>query len=99
MVRQRWRNPEGDLSADFEDNRDVRYVALGWPQDATEFITVFQGRLRTSRGRFGVALAEAETGGVAIVKKHGEPGIRISPRGKQDELASLVAVKTEIECR
>ncbi|MET9387019.1 Tn3 family transposase [Streptomyces sp. NPDC002928] len=30
----RWRNPEDDLPADFEDNRDVHYAALGQPQDA-----------------------------------------------------------------
>ncbi|MEU9984064.1 Tn3 family transposase [Streptomyces sp. NPDC050856] len=27
----RWRNPEDDLPADFEDNRDVHYAALGQP--------------------------------------------------------------------
>lgn len=34
----RWRNPEDDLPADFEDNRDVHYDALGHPQDPAEFI-------------------------------------------------------------
>ncbi|MEE1762376.1 hypothetical protein [Streptomyces sp. SP18BB07] len=48
----RWRNPEDDLPADFEDNRDVHYAALGQPQDASEFITALQGRLRTSLDRF-----------------------------------------------
>jgi hypothetical protein len=28
-----WRNPGDDLLADFEDNRDVRYAALGQPQN------------------------------------------------------------------
>lgn len=70
----RWRNPEDDLSADFEDNRDVHYAALGQPQDAGEFITALKGRLRTSLDRFEQALAEGTTGGVAIVKKHGERG-------------------------
>ncbi|MEV4975953.1 hypothetical protein [Streptomyces scopuliridis] len=36
---------------------------------------------------------------VEIVKKHGEPWIRVSPRGKQEEPESLVAVKGEIERR
>ncbi|MBE1602833.1 hypothetical protein SAMN06272781_0200 [Streptomyces sp. 1222.2] len=31
------------------------------------------------------ALEEGTMGGVAIVKKHGEPWIRVSPRGKQGE--------------
>ena len=36
--RQRWRNPEEDLPADFEDNRDVHYEALGQPRDPADFI-------------------------------------------------------------
>jgi hypothetical protein len=40
----RWRNPEDDLPADFEDNRDVHYAALGQPQDAGEFIAALQGK-------------------------------------------------------
>ncbi|MGE7388197.1 Tn3 family transposase [Streptomyces sp. NPDC004126] len=75
------------------------YAALGQPQDAGEFITVLQSRLRASLDRFDRALAECNTGGVAIMKKHGEPWIRVSPRGKQDEPESLVAIKAEIERR
>ncbi|WP_405691250.1 Tn3 family transposase [Streptomyces sp. NBC_00057] len=93
----RWRNPEDDLPVDFEDNRDVHYAALGQPQDADEFITALQGRLRASLDRFDRALAEGTTGGVSIVKKHGEPWIKVSPRGKQEEPESLVAIKAEIE--
>ncbi|WP_225625770.1 hypothetical protein [Streptomyces werraensis] len=48
----RWRNPEDDLLADFEDNRDVHYAALGQPQDSGEFISALQERLRTSLGCF-----------------------------------------------
>ncbi|MEV6864190.1 hypothetical protein AB0M44_24680 [Streptosporangium subroseum] len=95
----RWRNPEDDLPADFEDNRDVHYAALGQPQDAGEFITALQGRLRASLDRFDRALAEGTTGGVSIVKKHGEPWVKVSPRGKQEEPESLVAIKAEIERR
>ncbi|MGW0753521.1 DUF4158 domain-containing protein [Streptomyces sp. NPDC002587] len=86
----RWRNPEDDLPADFEDNRDVHYAALGQPQDAGEFVAVLQGKLRASLDRFDRALAEGTTGGVAIVKKRGEPWIRVSPRGKQEEPQPLV---------
>jgi hypothetical protein len=71
----RWRNPEDDLH--------VHYAALGQPQDSGEFITTLQERLRTSLDRFENALAQDTTGGVAIVKKHGEAWIRVSPRGKQ----------------
>ncbi|MEU5344344.1 hypothetical protein AB0H18_26480 [Streptomyces sp. NPDC020766] len=93
----RWRNPEDDLPADFEDNRHVHYAALGQPQDAGEFIGALQGKLRTPLDRFEQALAEGTTGGAAIVKKHGEPWIRVSPQAKQEEPESLVAIKDEIE--
>ncbi|MEE1836194.1 DUF4158 domain-containing protein [Streptomyces sp. SP17KL33] len=59
----RWRNPEDDLPADFEDNRDVHYAALGQPQDSGEFISALQERLRTSLDCFESALAEGTTGG------------------------------------
>ncbi|MDX2524696.1 Tn3 family transposase [Streptomyces europaeiscabiei] len=62
------------------------------------FITALQGKLRTSLDRFEQALDEGTTG-VAIVRKHGEPWIRVSPRGKQEEPESLVAIKAEIERR
>ncbi|WP_192918285.1 Tn3 family transposase [Streptomyces spectabilis] len=39
------------------------------------------------------------TGGVDIVKKHGEPWIKVSPLGKQAEPENLVALKAEIERR
>ena len=81
----RWRNPEDELPPDFEDNRDVHYAALSQPQDSGEFIAALKGKLDTSLDRFEQALAEGTTGGVAIVKKHGEPWIRVSPRGKQEE--------------
>ncbi|GAA2276100.1 hypothetical protein GCM10010145_38900 [Streptomyces ruber] len=80
----------------------MHYAALGQPQDADEFITAItalQSKLRTSPDRFEQDLVEGATGGVAIVKKHGEPWIRVSPRGEQDEPESLVAIKAEIERR
>ncbi|MFJ8589636.1 hypothetical protein ACIRD2_34170 [Streptomyces sp. NPDC093595] len=36
---------------------------------------------------------------MSIVKKHGEPWIKVSPHGKQEEPESLVAIKAEIERR
>ncbi|MGI8810144.1 MAG: DUF4158 domain-containing protein, partial [Acidimicrobiales bacterium] len=34
----RWRNPEDDLPADFEANRDVHYAAIRQPLDPTAFV-------------------------------------------------------------
>ncbi|MFB7868036.1 Tn3 family transposase [Streptomyces sp. NPDC056069] len=49
--------------------------------------------------RSAMALELGTTGGVDIVKKHGEPWIKVSPLGKQEQPSSLVALKAEIERR
>ncbi|WP_031173161.1 Tn3 family transposase [Streptosporangium roseum] len=95
----RWRNPEDDLPPDFEDNRDVHYDAIRQPQDPQAFIAALQKRLSEALARFDTALELGTTGGVDIVKKHGEPWIKVSPPGKQEEPANLVALKPEIEGR
>lgn len=95
----RWRNPEDDLPPDFEDNRDVHYDAIRRPQDPEKFIEALQKRLRETLTRFNTALELGTTGGVDIVKKHGEPWIKVSPLGKQEEPENLVALKAEIERR
>ncbi|WP_199923927.1 Tn3 family transposase [Streptomyces scabiei] len=98
-VADRWRNPEDDLPPDFEDNRDVHYDAIRQPQDPEKFIETLQKRLREALTRFDTALALGTTGGVDIVKRHGEPWIKVSPLGKQEEPENLVALKAEIERR
>ncbi|MFD6247462.1 Tn3 family transposase [Streptomyces roseolus] len=95
----RWQNPEDDLPPDFEDNRDVHYDAIRQPQDPGSFIGALQKRLRESLTRFDTALELGTTGGVDIVRKHGEPWIKVSPLGKQAEPENLVALKAEIERR
>ncbi|MDH6218925.1 hypothetical protein M2283_006259 [Streptomyces pseudovenezuelae] len=95
----RWRNPEDDLPQDFEDNRDVHYDAIQKPQDPAKFIAELQRTHREALDRFEAALAQDTTGGVAIVRKNGEGWIKVSPRPKQEEPTSLVAVKGEIERR
>ena len=38
MGADRYRNPDQDLPADFEVNRDAHYAALGLPRDGETFI-------------------------------------------------------------
>lgn len=97
----RWQNPEDDLPPDFEDNRDVHYDAIRQPQDSRSrfFIDALKKRLRESLTRFDTALELGTTGGVDIVRKHGEPWIKVSPLGKQVQPENLVALKAEIERR
>jgi hypothetical protein len=77
----------------------VHYDAIRQPQDPEEFIEALQKRLREALTRFDTALELGTTGGVDIVKKHGEPWIKVSPLGKQEEPENLVALKAEIERR
>ncbi|MET8725151.1 Tn3 family transposase [Streptomyces misionensis] len=95
----RWRNPEDDLPPDFEDNRDVHYDAIRQPQDPEKFLEALQKRLREALTRFDTALELGTTSGVDIVRRHGEPWIKVSPLGKQEEPENLVALKAEIERR
>ncbi len=42
----RYRNPEEDLPADFNEQREVYYQALSQTLDASEFIASLQGRMQ-----------------------------------------------------
>jgi TnpA family transposase len=64
----RYRNPDEDLPADFEANRDEYYKALNLPLDADRFITELQDEMREALGTLDGGL-----------KKN--PYVRIGPKG------------------
>jgi TnpA family transposase len=64
----RYRNPDEDLPADFDANRDAYYTALTLPLEADRFITQVQDEMRE-------ALATLDAG----VKNN--PSLRIGPKG------------------
>jgi TnpA family transposase len=92
----RWRNPEDDLPADFEDNRDVHYDALSKPRDAGVFVADLKERLVAALGQLDSALRDGTTGGVRITTRRGEPWITVPPAAKQPEPATLAALKEEV---
>jgi TnpA family transposase len=92
----RWRNPEDDLPADFEDNRDVHYAALRKLRDPAAFIADLKERHVDALNRCTAALREGTTGGVKITTRRGEGWISVSPQPKQAEPATLAALKEEI---
>jgi TnpA family transposase len=94
-----WRNPDNDLPADFEENRDVHYEALSKPRDPDEFIADLQRRHVAALARLNTALKEGTTGGVRITRRKGEPWISVPPVARQVEPASLKALKEEISRR
>jgi hypothetical protein len=66
-----WRNPEADLPADFDDNRDVHYEALKKPRDPAAFIADLQRRHTAALDRLDKAMRKGSTGGVKITRKKG----------------------------
>ncbi|MFG7941227.1 MULTISPECIES: hypothetical protein [Streptomyces] len=67
-----WRGSPPIESPDCRHTPPAHYAALVRPQDAGEFITAGQGRSRTPSDRFEQAPAEGSTGGMSIVRRHGE---------------------------
>ncbi len=96
---RKWRIPEEDLPAEFEENRDVHYGALGQPLDPTSFVEGLKGRLSAALSAFDDALAEGTAGGVRIITRRGEPWISVPKLGKLEEPENLSALKGEVRKR
>ena len=96
---RKWRNPEEDLPADFEENRDVHYGALGQPLDPTPFVEGLKGRLSAALSAFDIALSHGTAGGVRIVTRRDEPWISVPKLGKLEEPENLSAIKGEVRKR
>jgi TnpA family transposase len=95
----RWRNPEEDLPADFEDNRDVHYNKLRQPLEAGEFIAGLQTRMRAGLQGLSEALAANKTGGVTLGTRKGEGWWSVSELGKQPLPTNLEALHAEVTRR
>jgi len=63
----RYRNPDEDLPADFEANRDEYYKALDLPLDADRFISQLQDEMREALGTLNGGLKN-------------NPDVRIGPK-------------------
>jgi TnpA family transposase len=95
----KWRNPDDDLPADFEDNRDVHYAAIRAPLDGAAFVADVQHKLAAALDGFDTALAENTTGGVKITTRHGEGWISIPSMDKAPSAPNLGQLKTDLERR
>lgn len=93
---QRWRNPDDDLPADFELNRDVHYSALRQPLDASTFIAELKDRMRQAYGRLDEAFRAGTCGGVRFTTRHGEPWISILKLEKLPEPPTLGRLKQAV---
>src|SRR5579875_858897 len=95
----RWRDPETDLPADFEQLRDVHYEALRQPLDPTVFIATLQAKMREALERFDTAVAQGMTGGVKLQKRCGDSWIMVPSIAKVPEPTHLDALKKEVQRR
>ena len=96
---KRWGDPDHDLPADFDANRDVHYAAIRKPLDPAAFVGELQTELRSALGRLDEALRSDSTGGVRIITRRGEPWISVPPIAKLAEPPNLAALKSEVERR
>jgi TnpA family transposase len=95
----RWRDPEADLPADFDTNREVHYTALRQPLDASAFVDELRGRMRTALAGLDQAVNAEDTGGVVLTTRRGEPWIIVPKPGKLAEPANLDRLKAHVERR
>jgi TnpA family transposase len=92
----RWRNPETDLPADFDLQRDLHYQAIRQPRDAAAFVEGVKTRLDRSLRRLSTALATGAAGGVGIGTRRNQVWISVPRPAKQPEPTGLDALKAEV---
>jgi hypothetical protein len=95
----RWRNPDEDLPADFEHNRDVHYAAIRKPRDPQAFIADLQARLYAGLERLNHATATNTAGGVRVTTRRGRPWIVVPAIGQLPAAPNIQALHTEIQRR
>lgn len=84
----RWRNPDDDLPADFDDRRLDYYTALRQPLDASDFIDQLRTEMEAELAALDDVIDRADRG------KRGP--IRLSPLDAVPEPASVRALKAEV---
>ncbi|NJP22150.1 MAG: Tn3 family transposase [Hydrococcus sp. CRU_1_1] len=89
----RYRNPDDDLPADFEQQREVYYQALKQPQQVKDFIAPLKQAMSEALKTFNDGLPKNPK--VKIIKKP-NGSLRLSPLEKQPEPVNLLRLKTEL---
>jgi TnpA family transposase len=89
----RYRNPDEDLPADFEANREAHYNALDLPLDADRFVRELQSEMREALGTLDAGLKKNPA--VRIGPKGGG-WITLTPLDKQPDPPYLAAFKAEL---
>jgi TnpA family transposase len=89
----RYRNPDEDLPADFERNRERYYQALELPLDAERFVTDLQTEMREALSALDAGLKKNPA--VRLSAKSGG-WITLTPLDAQPDPPNLTALKAEL---
>jgi len=92
----KFRNPDEDLPADFEDKREDYYLDLGHSTDSSEFIENIQEQMRSALTELDEGIPRNQK--VRLLNR-GKKNISITPFEAQEEPPSLTALKREIAGR
>lgn len=90
----RHRNPDDDLPADFEAQRDTYYQGLGLTQDAGEFIAAVRDELTRELHLLNRTLPGNDK---VRLRTFGESRIRVTPFAPAPEPPGLGSLKREVE--
>lgn len=90
----RYRNPDDDLPADFEVQRDTYYQGLGLSRDAGEFVAQVRDDLTRELYLLNRTLPENDQ---VRLRTFGENRIRLTPFAPVPEPPGLGALKREVE--
>ncbi|WP_420584043.1 Tn3 family transposase [Ruegeria sp.] len=89
----RYRNPDHDLPADFDECRASYYADLGLPQDAQAFVTNIRSQLEKELRLLNETLPKNDK---VRLRATGDNRICITPFERQPEPAGLINLKNEI---
>jgi len=92
----RYRNPDEDLPADFEQQREKNYKALNQPLEADVFINDLKLAMKSALDRFNAGIPKNPK--VKITTK-GNGWISLTPLDPQPEPVNLYKLKAEVQRR
>ncbi len=92
----KFRNPDEDLPADFDDKREDYYLDLGHSTDSSVFIESIQEKMCSALADLNKEIPDNQK---VRILTHGKKRISITPFEAQEEPISLTALKREIAGR
>lgn len=92
----RYRNPDEDLPADFDERRASYYGLLSQPMEADRFVENLRGRMEGALDRLDRGYPRNPH---LLIRERGRGRIRLSPLPKQPEPPNLDALRAEVAAR